>query len=180
VKDFLFKPKPKEKASGDPPELWSGPEKKKGSEKKKKTDRWTFSKTLEGHTKAVDEICICPYDPYIIGTASRDGSARLWNLDGTSSAMFSGHKEKGGSVNSIRIHGNGTSRLVFTAGTDGTCQMFKIPAFMMHSKSPKESILKRRESKGDSPSMSPDISGEDKKKKKSKIFHRSYYFLFFF
>ena len=163
VKDFLFKPKSKEKA--DPPELWSGPEKASKKEKgshKKKTDRWVFTKMLEGHTKPVDEIALCAYDPYVIGTCSRDGSARLWTLDSSGSATFSGHN---GTVNSIRIHGLATSRAVCTAGADGTVQIFKIPLFMMHQRSPKELRVSRRSSGNlagvDSPYMSPDQSDDD-------------------
>ncbi len=137
VKDFLFKSKPKtaedeakaksaKTASKD--ELFVGDQRKKGSSTKNKPDRWVFLRSMEGHTQAVVDMTLCEYDPFLLASASRDGTVRLWHMEGPA-ALFCGHK---GVVNSVRIHPSSQSRLVCTAGQDGTCQIFRIPIFMVH------------------------------------------------
>ncbi len=135
VKDFLFKSKPKtaeDEAKARASKAGSKDDspadaKRKGSTKNK-PDRWVYLRSLEGHSQAVLDISLCEYDPFLLGSASRDGTVRLWHLEGAT-GLFCGHK---GQVNSVRIHPSAQSRLVCSAGQDGTCQVFRIPTFMVH------------------------------------------------
>ena len=55
-----------------------------------------------GHTDGLWDISSCVQNPSIIGTASADCSARIWDVsNGLCVAMYREHK---GSVNSIRFH----------------------------------------------------------------------------
>jgi WD40 repeat protein len=136
VKDFLFKSKPKtaedeakaRSSKAASKDEFVGPDPKRKGSAKNKPDRWVYLRSLEGHSQAVLDISLCAYDPFLLGSASRDGTVRLWHLEGAA-GLFCGHK---GQVNSVRIHPSGQSRLVCSAGVDGSCQVFRIPTFMVH------------------------------------------------
>ena len=160
VKDFLFKPKkekadsdvakPKEPKSGskkeEPPQLWSGS--RRGRDPKK-LDRWVFCRAFSGHTNGIPclifgffavmvifigvvEVTRPVQYHTLIGSASFDGTARLWAVDGSGRAVFDKHK---GAVNSVRFSSN---LLACSSGVDGTVQIWKVPAFLTESKTPRE------------------------------------------
>lgn len=64
----------------DPPELWSGPVQRKGL--LKKLDRWTYLRSFDAHREGVWEVVVSPSDPTRIASASFDGTARVWAIDG--------------------------------------------------------------------------------------------------
>lgn len=133
------------KDPADPPELWAGippsssvASSSSGSSKKggllRKPDRWVVARSLEGHSQGgVSDISWCPFDANIVASCGmRDGTARLWNLQGNSSCCFSGHT-RGTVVNTVRMHHHGQGRLVVTAGADGACLVWRIPYFLLSS-----------------------------------------------
>jgi WD40 repeat protein len=75
---------------------------------------------LEGHQETVNGISISP-DGKRIATASRDDTAKLWDLQGRELATFSGHR---GDVYSVNFNPDGM--LLVTASKDGTAKLWTL------------------------------------------------------
>lgn len=73
---------------------------------------------LEGHTATVNSISFSP-DGQSIATASRDGTARLWNLQGQTQKVLTGHQ---GDVYNIAFSPDG--QLLATASQDRTIRLW--------------------------------------------------------
>lgn len=79
------------------------------------------TRSYTGHRDGVWEVSCARHTPTIIGTASADRSARLWDVEtGQCLLRYLGHN---GSVNSIRFHP--TDAIVCTGSGDGTCQIWR-------------------------------------------------------
>jgi WD40 repeat protein len=78
-----------------------------------------YSTTLRGHTDALNTASFSPDGQKII-TASLDGTAMLWGIDGRRLAVFSGHK---GSVTGASFSPDGTRILTFSA--DQTARLYQ-------------------------------------------------------
>lgn len=91
-----------------------------------------------GHRDGIWEVSCCKSGQAVVGTASADRTARIWNIE-TGQCLISYHAHNG-SVNSIRFHP--TDSLVCTGSGDGSCHIWKvqIPTISdLKSKSPLES-----------------------------------------
>ena len=76
-------------------------------------------------------------NPAIVGTASADGVARLWDvLSGACVSTYTGHR---GSVNSIRLHGSQAC----TASGDGTVHLWTSPSLTAPDASTQLSLMGR-------------------------------------
>ena len=75
-------------------------------------------RVLSGHSNAVRAVAISPDDTWI-ATASSDGTARLWNSDGTPCATLTDHTK---TVYGVAISSDGT--WLATAGHDGTARLW--------------------------------------------------------
>ena len=75
---------------------------------------------LEGHSDSVLEVRFGP-DGQTIATASRDGTAKLWKLDGTLIATLEGHSDP---VSNVRFGPDGQT--IATASDDGTAKLWKL------------------------------------------------------
>jgi WD40 repeat protein len=75
---------------------------------------------LEGHQETINSITISP-DGKLLATASRDDTAKLWNLQGKELATFSGHR---GDVYSINFSPDG--KVLATASKDGTAKLWTL------------------------------------------------------
>jgi WD40 repeat protein len=75
---------------------------------------------LEGHQETINSITISP-DGKLLATASRDDTAKLWNLQGKELATFSGHR---GDVYSISFSPDG--KVLATASKDGTAKLWTL------------------------------------------------------
>ena len=76
--------------------------------------------TLTGHTKRVWAVAIAP-DGTWLATASEDGTARIWSVDGTLRATLVGHED---CVRAVAIAPDGT--WLATASHDGTARIWSI------------------------------------------------------
>ena len=74
----------------------------------------------EGHREAVNSLSFSP-DGKHLATASRDGSAKLWDLQGRQLAVLQGHR---GDVYGISFSPNG--QRVATASRDGTARLWDL------------------------------------------------------
>jgi len=73
--------------------------------------------TLMGHGDAVYDLKVSPVDEWLLLSASRDESCRLWNLrTGSMVAVFGGHEGHRDAVNSVSWHSSG--RQFASGGTD--------------------------------------------------------------
>ncbi|CAH3181766.1 unnamed protein product [Porites lobata] len=79
------------------------------------------TRSFAGHRDGVWEVTCARHTPTMIGTASADRSARLWDVEtGQCLLKYLGHS---GSVNSIRFHP--TDSIVCTGSGDGTCHIWR-------------------------------------------------------
>ena len=79
-----------------------------------------LSRRFVGHTDGVWEITAGNHGTHVVGTASADGSARIWDsVNGACLAVYRDHK---GSVNSIRFHSS--EPLACTASGDGSVHVW--------------------------------------------------------
>lgn len=79
------------------------------------------TRSFAGHRDGVWEVTCARHTPTMIGTASADRSARLWDVEtGQCLSKYLGHN---GSVNSIRFHP--TDSIVCTGSGDGTCHIWR-------------------------------------------------------
>lgn len=79
------------------------------------------TRSYVGHRDGVWEVSCARHTPSIIGTASADRSAKLWDVEtGQCLLKYLGHN---GSVNSIRFHP--TDAIVCTGSGDGTCHIWR-------------------------------------------------------
>ncbi|KAL4228452.1 WD repeat-containing protein 37 [Mactra antiquata] len=84
------------------------------------TPAYSLVKTFRGHKDGVWEVNVSKMDHHIIGTASADHTARIWNVDtGHCLLQYTGHQ---GSVNAIRF--NPCKDLVVTTSGDGTAHIW--------------------------------------------------------
>jgi WD40 repeat protein len=74
---------------------------------------------LEGHTKAVSQVSFSP-NGQIIATASEDGTAGIWQRDGTRRKFLKGHTDK---VTAVSFSPD--SRILATASADKTVRLWK-------------------------------------------------------
>jgi ABC-type phosphate transport system substrate-binding protein/tetratricopeptide (TPR) repeat protein len=72
---------------------------------------------IAAHTGTVRSITTSP-DGQTVATAGKDGTAKLWGVDGTGKATLSGHQ---GPVNAVAMKPDGT---VVTGGEDGTVRQW--------------------------------------------------------
>jgi WD40 repeat protein len=75
---------------------------------------------LEGHQEAINGISVSG-NGQRIATASRDGTAKLWDVNGKAIATLSGHK---GDVYSVSFSSD--SQLLATASKDGTAKLWDV------------------------------------------------------
>ncbi|MEM6837651.1 MAG: hypothetical protein AAF609_12440 [Cyanobacteria bacterium P01_C01_bin.120] len=75
---------------------------------------------LEAHEQAVEAVRFSP-DGQTIATASRDNTARLWQLDGTPLAPMKGHQDQ---VLNVRFSPDGNS--LVTASRDNTARLWRL------------------------------------------------------
>lgn len=76
-----------------------------------------------GHKDGIWDVACMKSSPTLIGTASADRTARLWNIEtGQTIISYLAHN---GSVNSIRFHP--TEAIVCTGSGDGNAHIWKIP-----------------------------------------------------
>jgi len=79
-----------------------------------------ISQELHGHKDGVLDVSSNPFDSNLVGSASSDQTAKLWNPhNGNCVATYKGHS---GSVNCIRFHPK--NRLVLTASGDRTVHLW--------------------------------------------------------
>ncbi|MGV0105171.1 hypothetical protein NSTCB13_03883 [Nostoc sp. DSM 114160] len=75
---------------------------------------------FQGHQGSVNSVSFSP-DGKTIATASFDGTARLWNLQGQQIQEFKGHQ---GEVNSVSFSPDG--KTIATASLDGTARLWNL------------------------------------------------------
>jgi sugar lactone lactonase YvrE len=81
---------------------------------------------LEGHQGIVNSVSFSP-DGKTIATASADGTARLWNLQGQLLHELQGHQ---GGVNSVRFSPD--SKTIATTSTDETVRLWNLQGQLLH------------------------------------------------
>lgn len=85
--------------------------------------------TLAGHGENINDIAVSPIDEYILATASKDRSIRLWSLDPAHSKQRTaaichgeGHRDE---VLAIGFHRNG--RYLLSGGVENRVNLWHIP-----------------------------------------------------
>ncbi|KAF2019386.1 WD40 repeat-like protein [Aaosphaeria arxii CBS 175.79] len=86
--------------------------------------------TLAGHGGAIQDLAVCPTDPYVLASASDDQGIRIWSLDPAHEKQRcaailhgEGHQE---SVLALGFHRNG--KWLLSGGLDARVNLWHIPA----------------------------------------------------
>ena len=81
--------------------------------------------TFTGHNESVRSVCFSPTGD-TIATASNDGTAKLWDLQGNCLVTFTGHND---SVWSVSFSPAGNT--IATASTDGTAKLWDLQGHLL-------------------------------------------------
>jgi polycomb protein EED len=89
------------------------------------TARQMLAMTLSGHGKDIDDLKFSPTNEWLLLSASKDESIRLWNVkNATCVAIFAGHEGHRNNILAIAWHSSG-DRFV-SAGMDTTVKLWNI------------------------------------------------------
>ncbi|KAL7557489.1 hypothetical protein ACA910_019336 [Epithemia clementina (nom. ined.)] len=87
--------------------------------------RQRLAATLVGHGYEIYDLKICPTDEFILASASKDNTARLWNLKtGAQVAIFCGHEGHLDDVVSLAWHPSGN--VLATGSMDTTVKLWYV------------------------------------------------------